>query len=972
MLTIAPLRASQASHYFTKDNYSPTTQASQNSRWLGKGAAALGLTGEVDAAVFKALLEGKMPNGKPLTGKNVTNLERHRAGFDQCFEAPKSVSIVALWKGDDRIVEAHQHAVQEAIALTEEWCAQARVWDGKEQIFQITDNLIVGSFTHTTSRLKDPHLHDHNVTINATQLGNCKWRALAAHNFYRTCKLRDAFYQASLAHQVQQIGYETEFRPDGLWEIKGYTQEQLDWYSKRHHQIIEAAGENATVYQKNQAWEQTRSRKGKAQPLAELREQWDYENAVYQLGVIHPEPRSQPAESDGYEITRETLIAAIAQRLSISKPIATPNHNPQTAIAQQLQRKELSPIASFYTRYYAIDDWVIPLRDYPKQQLKRGQHYQVIELDRHHLTLKAPDGNVHLADPLKFRKTVYQAQSIEVAVGDRCFWTSSHDQHRTGQKFQIIHLDSTQATIQYSGKKTAQIDLTQPHHFAPIPQPLITYDIPYSHPPLPAATTAPAIAPPHSPEPQPHRRSPHRDAAKHPRIRADHAQLRRDIAALTAGFNDRVESIYGAIANHADRRAFLRVASILTAAVGETTHHLEQLESAYRSQHHLATAIDHLDRKLRNAVHSDFQPPVNFTLQPPGINHEDLQTLDFNHLRERLAERLRTIARRDATNAPGEPKPEPGTSKQPERDRSSYQHPRRREQPTRPILPRTTQRHRSDRAIEDNAKPSHHQPIHPPHSVHPGTDSPPSTPSPTHPVDRTIHPHPPEPTSPGRRLRSEDERSPRRANPEPQTTATGDSQPRFIPTEVLRQGRNRELLEHRELDLHHGDLGRNADLGAAVAGATRHSAENLPTQPERREAPGTTGAEPAPPPPESGDSAATPTAATPAALTQGKAHYERLWSQYSQRVIGDCAIDRDLFVARQALKSGESRNDVALMLIAASPYVQGMAATQEVKQGNQERMYVVMNYVEQTVRAAAQEKQVQVAKQKQQSKGLEL
>jgi hypothetical protein len=135
VLTIAPLRASQASHYFTKDNYSLTTQASQDSRWFGKGAAALGLTGEVDAVVFKALLEGKMPNGKPLTGKTVTNLERHRAGFDQCFEAPKSVSIVALWKGDDRVIEAHQQAVKEAIALTEEWCAQARVWDGKEQDF---------------------------------------------------------------------------------------------------------------------------------------------------------------------------------------------------------------------------------------------------------------------------------------------------------------------------------------------------------------------------------------------------------------------------------------------------------------------------------------------------------------------------------------------------------------------------------------------------------------------------------------------------------------------------------------------------------------------------------------------------------------------------------------------------------------------------------------------------------------------
>jgi hypothetical protein len=60
------------------------------------------------------------------------------------------------------------------------------------------------------------------------------------------------------------------------------------------------------------------------------------------------------------------------------------------------------------------------------------------------------------------------------------------------------------------------------------------------------------------------------------------------------------------------------------------------------------------------------------------------------------------------------------------------------------------------------------------------------------------------------------------------------------------------------------------------------------------------------------------------------------------------------------------------MLIAASPYIQGMAATQEVKRGNQEKMYIVMNYVEQTVKAAEQEKQVQVVKQKQQSKGLEL
>jgi hypothetical protein len=87
------------------------------------------------------------------------------------------------------------------------------------------------------------------------------------------------------------------------------------------------------------------------------------------------------------------------------------------------------------------------------------------------------------------------------------------------------------------------------------------------------------------------------------------------------------------------------------------------------------------------------------------------------------------------------------------------------------------------------------------------------------------------------------------------------------------------------------------------------------------------------------------------------------------RITEHSLIERDMLVARQALRSGESRKDVALMLYSASPYVQGMAAMQEVKRGNQEKMYVVMNYVEQTVKAA-QEKQIQITKQK--SKGLEL
>jgi hypothetical protein len=88
--------------------------------------------------------------------------------------------------------------------------------------------------------------------------------------------------------------------------------------------------------------------------------------------------------------------------------------------------------------------------------------------------------------------------------------------------------------------------------------------------------------------------------------------------------------------------------------------------------------------------------------------------------------------------------------------------------------------------------------------------------------------------------------------------------------------------------------------------------------------------------------------------------------------MGDSSIERDMLVARQALRSGESRKDVALMLFAASPYVQGMVTMQEVKQGNKERLYAVTNYVEQTVAAAGKSPQKQVLRQKKQQKGLEL
>ena len=47
-------------------------------------------------------------------GETVTQMS-HRAGWDATFSAPKSVSLVALVGGDDRVREAHRQSVTVAL-----------------------------------------------------------------------------------------------------------------------------------------------------------------------------------------------------------------------------------------------------------------------------------------------------------------------------------------------------------------------------------------------------------------------------------------------------------------------------------------------------------------------------------------------------------------------------------------------------------------------------------------------------------------------------------------------------------------------------------------------------------------------------------------------------------------------------------------------------------------------------------------
>ena len=134
MLSIGALSsAAQGASYYERDGYyaKDDPEHREASAWAGKGAEELGLKGPVDADTFRAVLEGRVPDGSDTRlGRRGKDGEiHHRPGRDLTFSAPKSVSIAALVGDDKRIVEAHDRAVAATLAWVEKNAAETRMKD---------------------------------------------------------------------------------------------------------------------------------------------------------------------------------------------------------------------------------------------------------------------------------------------------------------------------------------------------------------------------------------------------------------------------------------------------------------------------------------------------------------------------------------------------------------------------------------------------------------------------------------------------------------------------------------------------------------------------------------------------------------------------------------------------------------------------------------------------------------------------
>ncbi|MDO6414360.1 MobF family relaxase [Sphingomonas sp. BIUV-7] len=352
MLSMASVRSAGGSaKYFAADNYYTNEAATEASEWIGAGSFQAGLSGPPTQEDFRAVLEGKMPDGSVIpTGAN----GKRAYGSDFTFSAPKSVSLLALVGGDTRLVEAHQQAVKEAIGWAEKNLAQARV-QGPDGVMRPvkTGNLVVGLFLHDTNREQEPQLHSHTVIANATRDHDGKWRALDNRPLWAANTLLGSIYHASLRNKIAALGYITEpLGKHGTFEISGIGRELIQAFSTRREQILAAiADRRLTPAQQDLHTLQTRGEKAEVEDRGKLYQEWRDKAATHGVDLAaladraaSPTSLPQPvwgsagAGLNAVAAKARALASFFADRLGMDKtdPLMPPSRSHWPATPEKL------------------------------------------------------------------------------------------------------------------------------------------------------------------------------------------------------------------------------------------------------------------------------------------------------------------------------------------------------------------------------------------------------------------------------------------------------------------------------------------------------------------------------------------------------------------------------------------------------------------------------------------------------------
>jgi conjugative relaxase-like TrwC/TraI family protein len=263
MLSLAKLGRGREDYYLRSVGADASQYYSERGEvagaWLGGGAADLGLHGQVEDQALLAVLAGYEPDGQPgaagWVGRQLVaapSAGKRMPGFDACWKAPKSVSL--LWAFGDRIQvggrtldqvveQAHDEAVREAIGYLEASAARGR--RGHDGVVQVeSSGFVAAVFRQRTSRANDPHLHSHVLIANMCHGEDGRWGALDARLIYAYAKSAGYLYESHLRHRLSVdpgMGW-TEVE-NGIADVSGVPEEMIERFSKRSREIRERLDE---------------------------------------------------------------------------------------------------------------------------------------------------------------------------------------------------------------------------------------------------------------------------------------------------------------------------------------------------------------------------------------------------------------------------------------------------------------------------------------------------------------------------------------------------------------------------------------------------------------------------------------------------------------------------------------------------------------------------------------------------------
>lgn len=269
------VKQSKNASYYTNEHGEKENYYDKESKgfWIGSAKEHLKLNDNLKIDEYNKLFKGQGIEGKQLTYKTGNNRT-----YDLTLSCNKDLSILkaAYPELATTFDEITFKAVNDTLKEAQKFIAVRQTKDGVTTKNYDTSS-VFGVFHHSTSRELDPQEHYHCLLMPVSFNENGKAFANDVKKLFENQKHLGAVFQKSIANGLEEkLNLKTVFNEKGITSIKGISQEEKTYFSKRQAQIEKLAGPGATYEQKDKASLESRSKKTDYD-LDKLKENWNKE-----------------------------------------------------------------------------------------------------------------------------------------------------------------------------------------------------------------------------------------------------------------------------------------------------------------------------------------------------------------------------------------------------------------------------------------------------------------------------------------------------------------------------------------------------------------------------------------------------------------------------------------------------------------------------------------------------------------------